>query len=223
MAYIDYSSDSSNSNSNKNILEDDDEFEISLDDLRGKNIGTLTVSALKSFDIQQQKQQSPFPLPVITFPPGPPGPSLPPNPSLPPDSCIPPDSCPPPDSCLPPSVPYHTSPSSIENSKDMFNIQHQIAENNNMAIVYGLAENLEILRSLNEEICERLDWVTQQTQQIREQFKEDHEEAKAQRKYDRILGVAFSMLETTLFVIGIIYATILFLIEMYYSVNINFI
>ena len=59
--------------------------------------------------------------------------------------------------------------------------------------------------------------------QIREQFNEDHEEAKRQRRYDRILGMAFSMLETTLFIVGIIYATILFLIEMYYSVNINFI
>ena len=92
-----------------------------------------------------------------------------------------------------------------------------------MALVHGLAENLEILRSLNEEICERLDWVTQQTQEIRDQFKEDNEEAKRQRKYDRILGMCFSMLETTLFIVGIIYATVLFLIEMYYSVNINFI
>ena len=92
-----------------------------------------------------------------------------------------------------------------------------------MALVYGLSENLEILRSLNEEICERLDWVTQQTQQIREQINEDHEEAKNHRKYDRILNIIFSFLETSLFVVGIIYATILFLIEMYYSVNINFI
>ena len=92
-----------------------------------------------------------------------------------------------------------------------------------MALVQGFAENLEILRSLNEEICERLDWVTQQTQEIRDQFKEDNEEAKRQRKYDRILGTCFSMLETTLFIVGIIYATVLFLIEMYYSVNIDFI
>jgi len=232
MAYIDYSSDSSNSNSNKNILEDDNEFEISLDKLRGKNIGTLTVSALKSFDIQQQ---TPFPLPAVTLSPsdlepsGPSGPSGALSPSGPPSALSPPG--PPgtlgPPGALSPSGPPGPSgpsgPSSIDQSKETFNIQHQIAENNNMAMVCGLAENLEILRSLNEEICERLDWVTQQTQQIREQFNEDHQEAKKQRKYDRILGMAFSMLETTLFIVGIIYATILFLIEMYYSVNINFI
>ena len=103
------------------------------------------------------------------------------------------------------------------------NIQEQIFENNNTALVYGFAENLEILRNMNEEIQERLDWVTQQTQQIKEQFDEDREEARKERKRDRILGMSFSFLETTLFFVGIIYATILFLIEMYYSVSFNFI
>ena len=217
MAYIDYSSDGSNSNSNsKNILEDDKyEFEISLNELRGNKIGTLTTSALKSFDKQQE--QTPFPIPIITMPicpPEPPDPSDPPGPNGPPGP-----SC----SSVILDTPRPPSSSGIDQLKETFNIQQQIAENNNMALVYGLAENLEILRSLNEEICERLDWVTQQTEQIREQFNEDHEEAKRQRKYDRILGMAFSMLETTLFIVGIIYATILFLIEMYYSVNIDFI
>ena len=87
----------------------------------------------------------------------------------------------------------------------------------------NLAENLEILRSMNEEICERLDWVTQQTQQITDQFNEDREEARRERKRDRFLGLSFSMLETLLFVIGLVYATILFLIEMSYSVSFNFI
>ena len=224
MAYIDYSSDSNSTNSNKNILEDDNDFEVSLDELRGKNIGTLTASTLKTFEKQQE--QIPFPLPVMTMPssntgtlgpPGPPGPLGPPGPPGPsgPSSHI---------SSAGPAGPAGTlGPGDIKNSKETFDIQQQIFENNNMALVHGFAENLEILRSLNEEICERLDWVTQQTQEIRDQFKEDNEEAKRQRKYDRVLGMCFSILETTLFIVGIIYATVLFLIEMYYSVNIDFI
>tara|TARA_Y100000389_G_scaffold1943_1_gene1982 strand:+ start:794 stop:1450 length:657 start_codon:yes stop_codon:yes gene_type:complete len=218
MAYIDYSSDSNSTNSNKNILEDDNDFEVSLDELRGKNIGTLTASTLKTFEKQQE--QIPFPLPVMTMPLGtlgPPGPPGPPGPLGPPGP-------PGPSSHISSAGPAGTlGPGDIKNSKETFNIQQQIVENNNMALVHGFAENLEILRSLNEEICERLDWVTQQTQEIRDQFKEDNEEAKRQRKYDRILGMCFSMLETTLFIVGIIYATVLFLIEMYYSVNIDFI
>lgn len=225
MAYIDYSSDGSNSNSNsnsKNILEDDKyEFEISLNELRGNKIGTLTTSALKSFDKQQE--QTPFPIPMITMPSCPPEPPDPPGPNGPNGPPGPPGPLGPSCSSVILDTPRPPSSSGIDQLKETFNIQQQIAENNNMALVYGLAENLEILRSLNEEICERLDWVTQQTQQIREQFNEDHAEAKRQRKYDRILGMAFSMLETTLFIVGIIYATILFLIEMYYSVNINLI
>lgn len=111
----------------------------------------------------------------------------------------------------------------IPTRQEIPSIEHQIAENNNMALVYGFAENLEILRSMNEEICERLDWVTQQTQQITDQFNEDREEARRERKLDRCLDLGFSMLETTLFIVGILYATILFLIEMYYSVNFDFI
>ena len=218
MAYIDYSSDSNSTNSNKNILENDNDFEVSLDELRGKNIGTLTASTLKTFEKQQE--QIPFPLPVMTMPLGtlgPPGPPGPPGPLGPPGP-------PGPSSHISSAGPAGTlGPGDIKNSKETFNIQQQIVENNNMALVHGFAENLEILRSLNEEICERLDWVTQQTQEIRDQFKEDNEEAKRQRKYDRILGMCFSMLETTLFIVGIIYATVLFLIEMYYSVNIDFI
>jgi hypothetical protein len=230
MAYIDYSSDSNSTNSNKNILENDNEFEVSLDELRGKNIGTLTASTLKTFEKQQE--QIPFPLPTLIIPPGPSGPS---GPSGPPGTLGTLGTPGPPGPSGPSS---HLSsaglaglaspddpdgPDGIKNSKETFNIQQQIVENNNMALVHGFAENLEILRSLNEEICERLDWVTQQTQEIRDQFKEDNEEAKRQRKYDRILGTCFSMLETTLFIVGIIYATVLFLIEMYYSVNIDFI
>ena len=187
MAYIDYSSDSSNSNKN-NILEDDNNaFEISLTELGKTNAGGLTVSLLKSHEkqfesprehnIQQGSETIPLPLPL-------------------PSSNMPPE--------------HH-------------DISKQVAENNNMALVYGLAENLEILRSMNEEICERLDWVTQQTQQITEQFNEDREEARRERTRDRILGMSFSILETLLFVIGLVYATILFLIEMSYSVSFNFI
>ena len=119
-----------------------------------------------------------------------------------------------------------TTPFPLPSSKmppEHHDISKQIAENNNMALVYGLAENLEILRSMNEEICERLDWVTQQTQQITDQFNEDREESRRERKRDRFLGLSFSMLETLLFVIGLVYATILFLIEMSYSVSFNFI
>ena len=81
MAYIDYSSDSNSTNSNKNILEDDNDFEVSLDELRGKNIGTLTASTLKTFEKQQE--QIPFPLPTLIMPPGPPGPPGPSGPSVP--------------------------------------------------------------------------------------------------------------------------------------------
>jgi hypothetical protein len=186
MAYIDYSSDSNSTKSNKNILEDDNnEFEISLAELGRSNIGTLTVSTLKSHEKQYHDQeQIPFPLPSFSM---------------------------------------ETPAEPITAKKEAFSIEHQIAENNNMALVYGFAENLEILRSMNEEICERLDWVTQQTQQITDQFNEDREEARRERRRDRILGMGFSILETTLFIVGIIYATILFLFEMYYSVNFDFI
>ena len=192
MAYIDYSSDSNSTNSIKNILEDDNtEFEISLADVGKTNTITLTASTLKTLEKQFETSPSTAEerLSSQLMPP------------LPLPSPLP--------------IPAPTDNKEQENS----NIEKQLLENNNMALVYGLAENLEILRSMNEEICERLDWVTQQTQQITDQFNEDREEARRERKRDRILGMGFSILETTLFIVGIIYATVLFLIEMYYSVN----
>lgn len=112
---------------------------------------------------------------------------------------------------------------SSEHEKDYFErVQTQLNDNNSTMLVHGFVENLEMLRNMNEEICERLDWVTQQTQLITERFNEDREQEKKERRKDRILDVLFSLLELNFFVIGIIYATILFIIEMYYSVNFNF-
>ena len=100
-------------------------------------------------------------------------------------------------------------------------VQTQFNENMNTSLVYGFAENLEILRNMNEEICERLDWVTQQTQQITDQFNEDRELAHKERNSDRRLGLFFSFLEAIFFLVGILYASVLFVIEMYYSVNVG--
>ncbi len=110
-----------------------------------------------------------------------------------------------------------------DNEKDYFErVQTQLNDNNSTMLVHGFVENLEMLRTMNEEICERLDWVTQQTQLITERFNEDRQQAQKERKKDRLLDVCFSLLELNFFLIGIIYATILFVIEMYYSVNFNF-
>jgi hypothetical protein len=110
-----------------------------------------------------------------------------------------------------------------DNEKDYFErVQTQLNDNNSTMLVHGFVENLEMLRTMNEEICERLDWVTQQTQLITERFNEDRQQAQKERKKDRLLDVFFSLLELNFFLIGIIYATILFIIEMYYSVNFNF-
>jgi hypothetical protein len=115
-----------------------------------------------------------------------------------------------------------TGTEKIKKNISELSVEQQINENSNMALVYGFAENLDILRSMNEEICERLDWVTQQTQQITEQFNEDRDEARRERKFDRYLDIGISILETSFFVVGIIYATILFMIEMYYNYSVNF-
>ena len=110
-----------------------------------------------------------------------------------------------------------------DNEKDYFErVQTQLNDNNSTMLVHGFVENLEMLRTMNEEICERLDWVTQQTQLITERFNEDRQQAQKERRKDRLLDVFFSLLELNFFLIGIIYATILFIIEMYYSVNFNF-
>jgi hypothetical protein len=110
-----------------------------------------------------------------------------------------------------------------DNEKDYFErVQTQLNDNNSTMLVHGFVENLEMLRTMNEEICERLDWVTQQTQLITERFNEDRQQAQKERRKDRLLDVFFSLLELNFFLIGIMYATILFIIEMYYSVNFNF-
>ena len=105
----------------------------------------------------------------------------------------------------------------LQNNDVMQRIQEQINQSNNQSIVYGFAENLEILRNMNEEICERLDWVTRQTQNIIDQVNEDRLNDQKERTKDRRVGLFFSFLETQFFLIGMIYSTILFIIEMYYN------
>lgn len=198
MAYIDYSSDSNSTKSAKNILEDDNiEFDISLTDLGRPNRGSLTPSMLKNHEKQFEQENNRF-IPIEHIP------------------YVPTED--------PQKLKEGTRTDTEKNKKNVseISVEHQINENSNMAVVYGFAENLEILRSMNEEICERLDWVTQQTQQITEQFNEDREEARRERKFDRYLDIGISMLETSFFVVGIIYATILFMIEMYYNYSVNF-
>jgi|UniRef100_A0A6C0J4Q8 hypothetical protein len=105
----------------------------------------------------------------------------------------------------------------LQDNDVMQRIQEQINQTNNQSIVYGFAENLEILRNMNEEICERLDWVTRQTQNIIDQVNEDRLNEQKERTKDRHVGLFFSFLETQFFLIGMIYSTILFIIEMYYN------
>ena len=80
----------------------------------------------------------------------------------------------------------------LQDNDVMQRIQEQINQTNNQSIVYGFAENLEILRNMNEEICERLDWVTRQTQNIIDQVNEDRLNEQKERTKDRHVGLFFS-------------------------------
>ena len=97
------------------------------------------------------------------------------------------------------------------------NVQNQL----NNAVLQDLKNNIELLKNMHEDICERLDWVTQQTQMITDNFNEDRKQMTKERRKDRIQDLFFSFMELIFFVIGIVYATILFILEVYYSVNFN--
>lgn len=101
-------------------------------------------------------------------------------------------------------------------------VKEQLTSMNNEMMLRELAHNIEMLKQMHEDICERLDWVTQQTQTITDNFNQDRKELKHERRKDRIQDLFFSFMELLFFIIGILYASVLFIVEMYYSVNFNF-
>lgn len=109
-----------------------------------------------------------------------------------------------------------------EDNNYLKHVKEQIISMNNEMMLRDLAHNIEMLKQMHEDICERLDWVTQQTQIIADNFNEDRKEGKRERRKDRAQDLFFSFIGLLFFVIGILYATVLFVLEMYYSVNFIF-